>query len=172
MDDFGESHANGIHLLRTMQQHHVSLSAMADTKANILIGVNSVIFALVMRESAAMTPPLLVLAACSATAAILCMIAVVPSIGPRLQRHEMPPNLLFFGSFTNMSEAEFQARIDAVTTNDVEIRHAMIRDVYQLGQVLRRGKYRYIAWGYRTFAIGIAATLLTYLAELTVLRMG
>ena len=81
-----DTHVNAIHLLRTMQQHHVSLSSMADQKANILIGVNSVIFALVMRESASMTLPMLVLAATSATAAILCMLAVVPAIGWRRRR--------------------------------------------------------------------------------------
>src|SRR5438128_452762 len=35
-------------LLRTTQQHHVALSTMADTKANILITVSSIVLTLVL----------------------------------------------------------------------------------------------------------------------------
>ncbi len=153
-----DSHANSIHLLRTVQAHHVALSGMADQKANILIGVNSVIFALVLREAAAMTMPMMVMAACSALAAALCVIAVVPAVGAsRLTRGE--PNILFFGTFTRMSEAEFLHAIDTVLSSDANIRHAMARDVYQLGMVLKRKKFRFLSWGYRVFIFGIIATV-------------
>jgi hypothetical protein len=35
-------------ILRTTQQHHVQLSVMADTKANILITVSSIILTLIL----------------------------------------------------------------------------------------------------------------------------
>ena len=101
----GVSHANAIHLLRTMQQHHVTLSAMADQKASIIIGVNSVVFALVVKE-AATNPALLVLAASSGLAAVLCMLAVLPKLGGG-KGPAAPPNLLFFGGFTQLSEANW-----------------------------------------------------------------
>ncbi len=162
-----ESHANGIHLLRTMQGHHVALSSMADQKANILIGVNSVIFALVMRESASMTWPMIVLAVSSATAAILCMLAVVPAIGWRKRRTgpPPPPNILFFGAFTELTEEAFEQELDTILVSDTKIRRAMARDVYQLGVVLKNSKYRYIGWGYRVFVGGMVLTLLTYGVE-------
>ena len=154
-----ETHPNAIHLLRTMQAHHVSLSAMADQKANILIGVNSVIFALVVREGSAMTPPMLTLAASSSLAAILCMLAVVPAFGTRKPKGPaMPPNILFFGAFTNLSEAEFVAELDIINCNDARIRQAMARDVYQLGQVLKHKKYRYLSLAYQVFIIGLILT--------------
>ena len=166
-DNAEDTHVNAIHLLRTMQQHHVSLSLMADQKANILIGVNSVIFALVMRESASMTLPMLVLAATSATAAILCMLAVVPAIGWPKRRTGPPPprNLLFFGAFSQLSEAQFQQELQGVMKSDAAIREAMVRDVYQLGIVLRTSKYRYIGWAYRVFVIGMILTLIGYGTE-------
>jgi hypothetical protein len=161
-----DSHANAIHLLRTMQAHHVMLSSMADQKANILIGVNSVIFALVVREGAAMTPPLLVLAASSGLAAILCMLAVVPVFGVRKPKGPpMPPNILFFGAFTNLSEAQFMHELDVINTDDVKIRRAMARDVYQLGQVLKNKKYKYLGWAYRVFIGGLLLTFVAFVVQ-------
>jgi len=161
-----DAHANAIHLLRTMQAHHVALSSMADQKANILIGVNSVIFALVMREHADMTPPLLILAAASLTAAVLCMVAVMPAIGGASKRL-MParPNILFFGAFTAFDEDEFHRRLDGILQTDAAIREAMIRDVHQLGMVLQHKKYRYLGWGYRVFVGGMIATLAAFAVE-------
>jgi hypothetical protein len=146
-----------------MQAHHVSLSAMADQKANILIGVNSVIFALVVREGSAMTPPMLVLAASSGLAAILCMLAVVPAFGSKKPDAAIaPPNILFFGAFTNMTEAAFVAALDDINCDDAKIRRAMARDVYQLGYVLKHKKYRYLSLAYRVFMAGLVLTFAVY----------
>ena len=160
----GETHPNAIHLLRTMQAHHVSLSAMADQKANILIGVNSVIFALVVREGSAMTPPMLILAASSGLAAILCMLAVVPVFGNRRPKGPpLAPNILFFGAFANLSEAQFLHELDEINVDDVKIRQAMARDVYQLGLVLKNKKYKYLGWAYRVFIVGLVLTFTAFL---------
>lgn len=162
----GDAHPNAIHLLRTMQAHHVSLSAMADQKANILIGVNSVIFALVVRDGAGLSPPMLILAASSALAAVLCMLAVVPAFGIRKSTAPPPPpNILFFGAFTRLTEDQFHDQLDAINSSDARIRHAMARDVYQLGQVLQFKKYRYLGWAYRVFIIGLVLTFAAFIAQ-------
>ena len=161
----GEAHPNAIHLLRTVQAHHVTLSAMADQKANILIGVNSVILALLVRQDSAMTAPMLALAGAASLAAILCMLAVVPAIGTRRSSLSHPSNLLFFGAFTRLSEAEFQAELDTISASDVGIRRAMARDIYQLGLVLRHKKYRYLGWAYRVFMGGLVLTFAVFLGQ-------
>jgi hypothetical protein len=160
------SRADIINMLRTAQQHHVQLSSMADQKASILIGVNSVVFALVVREPAAMSLPMLVLAGVSSLAALLCMLAVVPMFGgKRVSRTPLNPNLLFFGVFTNWSEAEFQQRMHDMMADDDAMRRAMIRDMYQLGMVLRHKKYRYLGYGYRVFMFGLAASFLAFVGH-------
>jgi hypothetical protein len=160
------SHANAIHLLRTMQAHHVTLSAMADQKASIIIGVNSVVFALVVKE-AATNPALLVLAGSSGIAAVLCMLAVLPKLGGSGPAHSQapPPNLLFFAGFTQLSEAEWIAWLARTNADDHAIQAAMARDVYQLGQVLANKKYKYLAWGYRVFIGGLVTTLAVFLLQ-------
>jgi len=160
---------NVIHFLRSVQNHHVVLSSMADQKANILIGVNSVIFALVVREAHVMTVPMLVLAAASSLAAVLCMLAVVPAIGARrrtpAQGPPPIPNLLFFGAFTQIPEAEFQEKMEVIMSTDANIRHAMTRDIYQLGTVLQTKKYRYLGWAYRVFMVGLILTFIAFAVQ-------
>lgn len=163
----GASHANAIHLLRTMQQHHVTLSALADQKASIIIGVNSVVFALVVTE-AATNPALLVLAASSGLAAVLCMLAVLPKLGGGKGQSSAlaaPPNLLFFGGFTQLSEADWIDWLERTNADDHAIQVAMARDVYQLGQVLAQKKYKYLGWGYRVFIGGLIATFVVWLLQ-------
>ena len=157
------SHANAIHLIRTMQQHHVTLSAMADQKASIIIGVNSVVFALVVKE-AATNPALLVLAATSGLAAVLCMLAALPKLGGG-KGPAVPPNLLFFGGFTQMSETDWIDWLERTNADDHAIQVAMARDVYQLGQVLAQKKYKYLGWGYRVFIGGLIATFAVFLLQ-------
>ena len=159
----GASHANAIHLLRTMQQHHVTLSAMADQKASIIIGVNSVVFALVVKE-AATNPALLVLAASSGLAAVLCMLAVLPKLGGG-NGPAAPPNLLFFGGFAQLSEADWIDWLERTNADDHAIQVAMARDVYQLGQVLAQKKYKYLGWGYRVIIGGLIATFVVFLLQ-------
>ena len=159
----GVSHANAIHLLRTMQQHHVTLSAMADQKASIIIGVNSVVIALVVKE-AATNPALLVLAASSGLAAVLCMLAVLPKLGGG-NGPAAPPNLLFFGGFAQLSEADWIDWLECTNADDHAIQVAMARDVYQLGQVLAQKKYKYLGWGYRVIIGGLIATFVVFLLQ-------
>lgn len=163
MDDDGGKAGDAIYLLRTMQQHHVALSQMADAKANILIGATLVLFALIVREGATigMSVPLLILATTSFVAAALCVLAVIPSIGTP-KRAGGAPNMLFFGSFANYNEAEFKALMAPILADDAVLHAAMLRDIHQLGCVLKHKKYKYLAWGYRVFIAGLAVTLVAF----------
>ena len=158
----GKGASDAIYLLRTMQQHHVALSSMADQKANILIGATLVVFALIVREGtvAGMSVPLLILAVSAFLAAALCVLAVIPSIGT--PRRSGNPNLLFFGSFADLDEASFVARMAPILADNRVLHAAMLRDIHQLGCVLKHKKYKYLAWGYRVFIAGLAATLVAY----------
>lgn len=165
-----QSHAHSIYMLRTVQQQHLTLSMMADQKANMLLGVSSVVMALVVREGRldSLSPAVLVMGAFSFTAALLCMLAVIPSIGgPKPDtRPEAKPNILFFGIFAELDEADFLLRMRQVMANDADIYAAMVRDVHQQGMLLKRKKYFFLGWAYRVFIVGLVLTLLTFLAQL------
>ena len=61
-----------------------------------------------------------------------------------------------------MSEAEWVAWLERTNADDHAIQAAMARDVYQLGQVLARKKYRYLGWGYRVFIGGLVLSFAVF----------
>lgn len=154
--------ANAIHMVRTTQQAHYTLSQMADQKASILMGATFVIFTITVGQAkgGAMPPlPLLVLGAFAFVAAVLTVLAVVPLTrtrpGGRL-------NLLFFGSFTQLSEDEYVARVLTALETDESIYRTMATDIYQNGVVLARKKYRLLGYAYRVFLVGMTASLISF----------
>ena len=42
---------------------------------------------------------------------------------------------------------------------------AMLRDIYQMGLVLERKKYRFLGWAYRVFLSGLTLTFIAYIFE-------
>ena len=89
-------------LLRTAQQHHVALSSMADTKANIIITVSSIVLTLSLGRASdpELRVGVLILAGFTLVALLLAILAVLPKYRPiRLRGDALPPqfNLPKFG---------------------------------------------------------------------------
>jgi hypothetical protein len=150
----------GDNLLRTIQQHHVQLSVMADTKANILITVSSIVLTLVLGKmnDPGLRAAMLTLAAFVLVALLLAVIAVLPKYRPL----RLPPgsdlpaqfNLLFFGHFAELSRDRFLAEMAQALKPDGSVYAAMARDVYAIGYYLAHYKYRYLRLSYLFFLGG------------------
>lgn len=155
---------NAIHVVRTTQQIHVQLSAMADQKANMLLAATFVIFTISVGQARNMTAPLplLVLAAASFLSAVFAILAVLPATryptGGKI-------NLLFFGSFTQLDEEEYLDRLTAEMADDETAYRMMARDIYQNGVVLARKKYRLLGYAYRTFLSGLTMSFLAFAVD-------
>jgi Family of unknown function (DUF5706) len=155
---------NAVHLVRTAQQINVSLSAMADQKASILMGATFVVFTISVGQVSRDGPTfaIMVLALFSFISAMLAVYAILPSVsgasGPS-------SNILFFGAFTKMSEEDFIDDVISRLHSDESVYRTMLRDIYQNGQVLHRKKYKYLGYAYRVFMIGLVATVLTLIIE-------
>jgi hypothetical protein len=155
---------NSIHLVRTTQQIHVQLSAMADHKASILMGATFVIFTITIGQARQASPPiaLLILGAAAFFSAVFAVLAILPATH---YKQVGPINLLFFGSFTRLPQEDY---IDAVMEQlgaDETICRTMARDIYQNGLVLERKKYRMLGYAYRIFLAGLTASFIAFLAE-------
>ncbi|WP_313801674.1 Pycsar system effector family protein [Sphingobium sp.] len=159
---------NAIHLLRTAVQTNMQLSQMADQKANMLIGASMVIFTLSVAQlrSGALVWSVAVLAAGVFLAATCAILAVLPSVGRPVGAVAESDNLLFFGIFTSLGEAEFSDRMMALVADDEALCRAMLRDMYQNGQILQRRKYRYLGYAYRIFLTGVVASFVALVVEL------
>ncbi|WOE75712.1 Pycsar system effector family protein [Alterisphingorhabdus coralli] len=167
-EDKQEASEQSIYLLRTTQQHHVQLSLMADHKANMLIGAAFVVFSISVsqvRSGTELSWPLLVLGVSAAISALLAAMAVIPTFEASPKDAHERPNLLFFGAFHRMAEADYIDALEKQMASDDDVYRAMLHDIYQMGQVLAKKKYRYLRWSYSIFMIGIVATLLLFAVD-------
>ena len=156
---------NAAHLMRTAQLAQLQLSAMADTKANILMGATFVIFTITIGQArgGAAPLPLLILGGAAFFSAIFAMLAVIPKIGRKAGG--AGGNLLFFGVFTAMDEEAFVAEITERIRTEDGIYRTMARDIHQNGMVLQHKKYRMLGWAYRVLLIGLVASGAAFVAE-------
>ncbi|HSP36006.1 MAG TPA: Pycsar system effector family protein [Thermoanaerobaculia bacterium] len=164
----GAKHFRGIksrssldNLLRTVQQHHVQLSVMADMKASILITVSSIVATISIARSGdpSLRAALLTLALACLIALVLGMVAVLPTFAKR----PGPRNLLFFGHFGDMSEDEYMKAMEQIASSDDLLYEAAVRDIHSLGTFLHRKKYRFLRLAYMALIAGFISAALVEL---------
>jgi len=150
----------GDNLLRSAQQHHVALSSMADTKANIIITVSSIVLTLCIGRlgDPELRVSAIVLAAFTMVAQLLAILAVLPKYRPpRLDAGGALPkgfNLMFFGHFASLSRERYLEEMARVLTPDGSPYATWVNDVYSIGIYLARHKYRYLRYSYLFFLAG------------------
>ena len=153
-------------LLRTAQQHHVHLSAMADMKANIIITVSSIVLTLALGRvgDPDLRLPVLLLVGFTLVALLLAILAVLPKYRPlRLHDDRLPDNfnLLFFGHFAELSRQRFVAEMTRTLEVEGGCYAAWSNDIYSLGSYLAHHKYRYLRLSYLFFLGGFVFATLT-----------
>ncbi|MBI1198013.1 MAG: hypothetical protein GC203_09120 [Phenylobacterium sp.] len=157
--------SDAVHLLRTTQTIQYQLSQMADQKANMVLAATFVIFTVTISLAhAGQKPlPLLVLGASAFAAAVLAIMAVLPSVKTP-PRPDGPANLLFFGSFTQLSEAQFVDLLLEAVAEPRIMYETFAHDIYQNGRVLAFKKYRYLGFAYRVLLGGLFGSLVAFVA--------
>ena len=158
------------HLLRLVQQHHVTLSMMADTKANIIITVSSIMLTLVLGRlnDPDLRIALMVLGFFTLLALLLAILAVLPKYRPIRHGSDHLPrgfNVLFFGHFAMLDEDEFMQRMVAAMQPGKAYETA-VRDVYSLGSYLAHHKYPYLRLSYLFFITGFVLACIVAGVEL------
>ncbi len=155
-----------VHLVRTATQTNLTLSQMADQKASILMGATFVVFTIAVGQARTGAVPLtlLVLAGFAFLSAMCAVAAILPSVAAKSNR-DTQPNLLFFGTFTQLSEDEFADRVLAELGDDERIYRAMLRDIHQNGMVLQNKKYRLLRLAYLLFLAGLVCSFAIFLFE-------
>jgi len=156
--------SDAVHLLRTTQQIQYQLSQMADQKASMLLGITFVIFTISVgqaRNGATPPPALLILGAAAFGAALLTVLAVLPSTRAP-SGAAGSDNILFFGAFTRMSQDDYVATLLGTVSDTRSVYEAFARDIYQNGRVLAAKKYRLLGYAYRVLLAGLIGSLAAY----------
>ncbi len=158
--------------LRTVQQGLAHFSAMADTKANILITVCALLFSvgLTQLHREGLRIPLLVLLTSAASSLILAILAVLPGASrPSAPGAEEPGraafNHLFFMHFSTLETQQYLDEMDELMADLPRFTEAMVRDIHSQGVALAHRKYRLLRWSYAALLVGVASSVLLLLAQ-------
>ncbi len=165
-----------IHTLRTAQQHQVTLSLIADQKANIIIGFALIFFSVIQSQifSTELSDKIYFwpLSALSLTVFIsffLAILVVLPRFkgGVEITKPADMPNPLFFGFFASFSQEEYTNYMVETVNNNEAARLLMIQDLYQIGVILKK-KYELLRYSYVSLAIGALLSVLVLILKLLI----
>ncbi|MDX2248779.1 MAG: DUF5706 domain-containing protein [Bacteroidia bacterium] len=158
-------------MFRTTYRTHVSLSAIADNKANILLSINAIIISIIMtkafepnilRDAKFLEVPLFVILLVCMSTIIFAILATRPKINSGIFSRDdildKKTNLLFFGNFHNMDLDDYQWGIDQMMDDAKYLYGSMSKDIYFLGRVLAK-KFQLLRIAYNVFMYGMAGAL-------------
>jgi hypothetical protein len=147
-------------LLIAAYEGNWALSEMADNKASILMGASFVVFSLSIADVAAgkATFPLLVLTLFSFAATVLGVLTVRPNRLPKFKLDPNNVNIMFFGSYSNITREEYIEQVIKILSSEEETYRRLAKDIYDHGCILRADKYRWLYWSYTLFLVGLVVT--------------
>ncbi|MBQ0787699.1 MAG: phosphohydrolase [Oceanihabitans sp.] len=161
-------------MFRVTLKNHITLSDIADTKANILLSVNAIIVSLVLANllpkldnpsNSYLIYPTVVFVLFTVASMILSVLATRPNVTRGEFTKEdvanKKVNLLFFGNFHKMKLEEFEWAMGEMMKDKDYLYSAMKKDLYFLGLVLNR-KYKILRVTYTVFMVGIICSVIAF----------
>ncbi len=167
-------------LFRTSYRVNMDLTSLADSKANIMISINGLMVSILIASIAPKIDSnswLLIPTSVFLVGCLISLIFAVLSARPRVQSRNISleesrrhhTNILFFGNFAHLTEADFKVAMKERMLDPVALYEMMMADIYGVGSVLQR-KYQLLRASYGAFivalVIGVAGfiTVFTYAA--------
>ena len=160
-------------VFRISSNNNQRLSSQADSKAHILIQVNSIIISVLLslllrkiEDHTNLAIPAVLLLTVNLATIIFSILATRPRIPPgtfsKADVDEKKVNLLFFGNFYKMSLEDYAAGMLTMMDDRDFLYGSLIRDVYFQGIALGR-KYRWLRLSYDVFMYGLIASVMAFL---------
>ena len=161
-------------MYRTTYRTHTNLSAMADSKANLMLSVNAIVISILvsnmlpkLQDGATwkvIVPTILLTATCLGSM-VFATLATRPKITEgkvtRESIKQRKANLLFFGNFYNMALEDFQWGVNEMLTDPEYLYSSMSKDLFYLGIVLAK-KYKYLSTCYNIFMFGLIISMVAF----------
>jgi hypothetical protein len=165
-----------IYALRTAHQHQSQLLALADQKANILVGILSVVLTIIFTKVDIMvtvnngfTIPAVFFILLEGAALLLALFVIMPKTIGRINSMDIEdiPNPFFFGFYTNFKEQEYLAYMADKLTDDESARNFLAKDLFQIGIVLKK-KYKLLKYTYLLAACGVILLVISLIIYLLI----
>ena len=161
-------------MFRVALRNHITLSDIADTKANILLSVNAIIISLVLSNLVSkldnpsnyyLVWPTAVFALFTVASIVLSVLATRPNVTQgKFTKKDVANkkvNLLFFGNFHQMKLDEFEWAMTEMMQDRDYLYSSLTKDLYFLGLVLNR-KYGLLRTTYTVFMVGIIVSVICF----------
>ncbi len=161
-------------MFRVALRNHITLSDIADTKANILLSVNAIIISLVLSNLVSKLDnpsndyliwPTVIFTGFTVASIVLSVLATRPNVTQgKFTKQDVADkkvNLLFFGNFHKMSLDEFDWAMHEMMKDRDYLYGSLTKDLYFLGLVLNR-KYNLLRTTYTVFMIGIVISVIAF----------
>ena len=160
-------------MFRVTSENHMTLSGMADTKANIMISINSIILSILVGilirkfdEFPNLVIPTLIIVVVCLCAIVFAILATRPNISSgkftKTDIRQKRTNLLFFGNFHRMQLEDYMWGMKEMLKDSDYLYGSLIKDIYFLGVVLGK-KYRMLRISYTIFMFGFVIAILSFL---------
>lgn len=161
-------------MFRVTLKNHITLSNIADTKANILLSVNAIIVSLALSNllpkldnpsNNHLIIPTIIFVSFTVASIVLSVLATRPNVtSGKFTKEDVKAkkvNLLFFGNFHKMSLVNFEWAMNEMMKDKDYLYGSMTKDLYFLGLVLDK-KYKILRITYTVFMIGIIVSVLAF----------
>ena len=159
------------HMLRETRIHLISFSQMADTKANILLSISSVLLSISLTRVSdpRFTGALSVLVGFLLLTIFLALLTVIPrGMGWGRKKFTVrDPNYspLYFGNYIDVPYEEYVKDMEEIMNDSDRTYEIMVKEIYYAGLYLVKNKYRYVRLGYLFFFAGLIASTLIFFIE-------
>jgi len=171
-------------MFRVALRNHITLSDIADTKANILLSVNAIIMSLALSSllpkldnpsNQYLIYPTIIFILFTVASIVLSVIATRPNITKgKFTKQDVADkkvNLLFFGNFHQMKLADFEWAMEEMMKDRDYLYGSLTKDLYFLGLVLNR-KYNILRLTYTVFMIGIIVSVISFIVAFKLQEIG
>ncbi|PWG06200.1 Pycsar system effector family protein [Polaribacter aquimarinus] len=161
-------------MFRVALRNHITLSDIADTKANILLSVNAIIISMTLStlipkldnpSNNYLIIPSIIFVLFTVVSIVLSILATRPNVTQgRFSKEDVANkkvNLLFFGNFHQMKLNDFEWGIQEMMKDREYLYSSLTKDLYFLGLVLNR-KYSLLRHTYTVFMVGIILSVIAF----------
>ncbi|OCX54402.1 phosphohydrolase [Mucilaginibacter sp. PPCGB 2223] len=159
-------------MLRITASNQQRLSNMADSKAHIMISVNSIIISLLLSlllrkidEHPNQLIPAIILLGINLVTIVFAILATRPNVtqgtftGEEVKNRKV--NLMFFGNFFKMPFDDYEAGMNDMMNDNNFLYGSMVKDMYSQGVVLGR-KYHLLRMSYNVFMYGLVISVVAF----------
>ncbi len=159
-------------MFRLTSKNHIDISGIADSKANIMISVNSIIISVLLGSlmqkldsNPHLIPPTIILLLVTLSSIVFSVLSLRPNItSGKFKREDIEnqnTNLLFFGNFHKMKREDYHWGMNRLMDNASFLYSSLIDDIFFLGVVLAK-KYNYLRIAYNIFMYGITIAVIAF----------